>query len=321
MISKDKLSELYNNQLKQRLSDLEKNRKRVKTMQITTFIVLFISIIVLVVFAYPIEHSAHAKIIFSGLFLMVFIGVLFIFIDIKQERKYREYYKKEVFKEVIHAIKPDWRYEFDHCVLQDEYLNSNLFNHKYNLYQGGDYVEGQLGHAHIKCSELKTKYKTVDYDKNGKRLYVWHTIFNGLFLHAQTSQNIKGETHIIPVNLANDKIDSKLKNQNEINLNSENTDYKKAFKIYSTDEEQARAVITPQLLELLMKFYGKHKYPLYFSFTGSNIYCALSLKKDLFEPRIFKSLLNYNDVALVYHLFEMNEEVIKEVKKSLLSHG
>jgi hypothetical protein len=319
MISKDKLSELYNNKLKQRLSGLEKNRKRVKTMQITTFILLFISIIVLVVFAYPIEHSAHAKVIFSGLFSMVFIGVLFIFIDIRQERKYREYYKKEVFKEVVHIFNPNWKYDYEHCILQNEYLNSNLFKHKYNLYTGGDYVAGQLGNASFRCSELKTKYNTLSYEKDGKRLYVWHTIFKGLFLHVKLEGNIKGETYLSPPeskDLSNGLIHSKKKDEKVTVLRFENADFENAFTVHSTNEVQARSVITPRFIDAIMKFYNKYKYPLHLSIIGSNIYCAVSLKKDLFEPRVFKSLLNYNDVELVYNFFEMNETIIEEAKRS-----
>ena len=318
MISKDKLSELYNNTLKQKLSGLEKNRKRVKTMQITTFILLFVSIIVLVVFAYPIEHSAHSKIIFGGLFSLLFIGVIFIFIDIRQERKYREHYKKEVFKEVVHSYNPNWKYNYDHAILQDEYIASKLFKRKYNLYQGGDYVEGEIGSARFMSSELKTKYRTMSYEKDGKRLYVWHTIFKGLFLNAKIAGNFKGENFIIPSNDEHFSKKSINKAQNDLNeIEFENMGNKNNLKILSTDEESAREIFTPRILEIIMMFYNKHNKPLYFSFIGSDIYCALGLKKNLFEPRIFKSLLKYNDVELVYHFFELQEEIIGELQHTL----
>jgi hypothetical protein len=52
-------------------------------------------------------------------------------------------------------------------------------------------------------------------------------------------------------------------------------------------------------MKKLLAFKHKSKHPVYISFIGTHIYMAVSYDKDLFEPSIFHSLLDYK-VAMEY---------------------
>jgi len=60
-----------------------------------------------------------------------------------------------------------------------------------------------------------------------------------------------------------------------------------------------------------MEFKKKTRRDIYLSFLGSSVYIAVSFAKDLFEPRIFKTLLDFEvvqeyfeDLTLAYGIVE-----------------
>jgi hypothetical protein len=52
-------------------------------------------------------------------------------------------------------------------------------------------------------------------------------------------------------------------------------------------------------MKKLLIFKHKSKHPLYVSFAGTHIHIAIEYNKDLFEPSVFHSLLEYK-VAMEY---------------------
>ncbi len=52
---------------------------------------------------------------------------------------------------------------------------------------------------------------------------------------------------------------------------------------------------------------------MYFSFIGERVYCGVDFNKGLFEPRIRKSGVNFDDIEEMYHLFGLIETIITEM--------
>lgn len=139
---------------------------------------------------------------------------------------------------------------------------------------------------------LKKKHK----DSKGRTKY--STIFQGLFIIANFNKNFQGRTIVLPdlaQNSFGDIIGSWLQSKNAARdelVKMDNPTFEKEFVIYSTDQIEARYILSHTLMQNLLNFKQKTKHDISISFVKNNIHLAINYGKDLFEPTVFKSLLN-----------------------------
>ena len=83
--------------------------------------------------------------------------------------------------------------------------------------------------------------------------------------------------------------------------------------VRSTEQQEARYILTPKIMEALVNLHTKYPHPTHISFIGKRVYFAITFGKQLFEPRIFKPVAAFQDVEQLYNLFMLNTEIIKEL--------
>ncbi|MDX9892394.1 MAG: DUF3137 domain-containing protein [Bacteroidales bacterium] len=314
MITFEELKTLYENQLKERLLELESLRKQVlKYIFYAILAIVPAAAILIILYANEVIDEVW---IIVGLIGVLIGGLVFIVNSITHFRKYRERYKKEVVNEIVHSIDPTWNYNYQQSIQLNEYLQSNLFETGVDRYKGDDLITGQIEKTDFRCSEFHTEYKTVTYTKNGGVQEHWHTIFKGLFFHADFNKHIQGETYIAP-DFA-EKLFGKWGQKFQYSpkgelIKLENPEFEKIFVVHATDQIEARYILTPVMMEALVNIYKLYKRPMHLSFVGSRVYCAISFNENLFEPNIFKSGANFDDIAMIYRLFMLNAVIIKEM--------
>ncbi len=67
-------------------------------------------------------------------------------------------------------------------------------------------------------------------------------------------------------------------------------------------------------MERLLIFSKKSEHPLYISFIGNSIHMAIEYNKDLFEPSIFRSLLEYKIAMEYVKTLHLAIGIIEELK-------
>lgn len=317
MITFEELKSLYENQLKERLLKLESLRKQVlKHIFFAILAIVPAATILIILYGNAVIEDVW---IIVGLIGVLIGGLVFIINAITNFRKYRERFKKEVVKEIVYAIDPSWNYKYYESIQLDEYLQSNIFETGVDRYKGDDLISGQIEKTDFRCSEFHTEYKTIIVTKNGVQEQ-WHTIFKGLFFHADFNKNIKGETYIAPdfAEKLLGKFGQKFQFSGKGELvKLENPEFEKLFVVHSTDQIEARYILTPVMMEALVKIHNLYKRPMHISFVGSRVYCAISFNENLFEPNIFKSGANFDDISLIYHLFMLNATIIQEMNLNI----
>lgn len=303
---KENILELYNTTVKPTLEDLESIRKKVKfwavLLNVTValiFIGFFIRIIPFIVI----------------ILVLAPLCIFFSFRMNKHKKGYTERFKKEVVEKVIHLINPDYVYEPSKHIAQREYKASRLFEHRVDSFKGDDLVTGVIDKTDFRFSEIHSQYKTETTDKDGKKQTHWHTIFKGLFLHADFNKEIKGSTFILPDKKSFLKIfGEKRKTSKGELVKLENVEFEELFKVYGTDQIEPRYILTPAIMEAIVKI--KKRFPgnsMCFSFVGSRVNCTISFKKDLFEPRIFSSGVNSEDLYFMAELIDLIKLMIEEL--------
>lgn len=309
MKSTEELKNLYNADLKPQLADLESQRKTIKKY--------FTAGIALVAFTFIFSQAIPNQTIMIISIILAVLGILYFLImgGIKFSA-YRKVFKKEVVTKIIKLINPDYFYNPEKYINGSYFKNSKLFTKEPDRIKGDDFVSGTIEKTDFEFSELKAEYKTTT-TKDGKTETQWHTIFSGLFFHADFNKHIEGVTYILPdtaeklLGKFGQKF-QKASSRGEL-VKLENPEFEKEFVVYSSGQQEARYILTPVMMEAMVNLKKKYKRKMHFAFIGERVYCAITFSHGLFEPRIRKSGVNFEDIEEMYHLFGLIETIIHEM--------
>lgn len=316
MIGKDELKTLYDNELKDKLSGLEGIRKTIKRGQVFGILLLVLPFVLIIPVSIALEGSNSEALPFLILIPLAIFGIVLLVRTHNKKKIYRDQYKNEVVRGIVNAIDPSWEYDPNQCINTFEYAASDLFRQSVDRYSGDDLISGKIDKTDFRCSELHTEYKTVTYTKNGGRQETWHTIFRGLFFTADFNKEIIGSTYIEPDTAERlfGKLGQKLQVSSKGKLvKLENPEFEKIYAVYATDQIEARYILTPTIMEALVQIYRKYNRNLHLSFIGSRVYVAMSFNQNLFEPKVFSSGANFEDVEFMFNLFMFNQAIIHEL--------
>jgi len=91
-------------------------------------------------------------------------------------------------------------------------------------------------------------------------------------------------------------------------------EFEKGFVVYSTNQIEARYILSHSLMKKLLAFKHKSKHPVHISFIGDHIHMAIDYDKDLFEPAIFNSLLDYKVSMEYFKTLHLVIGIVQELK-------
>ena len=244
-------------------------------------------------------------------FIVLFVGgivgfILWIVIGSWIQGDYRVRFKRTVVDRLVKFLDPTLHYEPSDCIGQNEFQASQLFLQGIDRYKGEDCVTGTLDKTAIRFSEVHAEYKSTSTDSKGRTKTTWHTIFKGLFFVADFNKEFRGVTVVLPDTA--EKMFGKwfgqaLQGMNMVRpdlVKLEDPEFETQFAVHSHDQVEARYILSPALMRRLLDFRAKTGSDVYVSFAHSRVYVALPLQKNLFEPRIVKSLV---DVQMVEEFF------------------
>lgn len=311
MKSTEELHKLYESDLKPALQAIEGKRKNL----LTKYIICIVGALASFAAAFFLAET-YIIVFYLAIAAILGLGAYLFFIVKKEQRAYRAIFKQDVVKEIVNLINPDWQYNSDGRISESDYNSSQLFNRRLDKYEGDDLVTGIMEKTDFRFSELHTQYKTTKTNSEGKTETEWHTVFKGLFAHADFNKEIKGRTFVLPEHASKqfNKFGMSIDDGGKTELvKLENPVFEKIFKVYGTDQIESRYVLTPTMMEAMVNIYKKYKRRVYFSFIGSRVYVAMSFNKDLFEPRILKSGVRFEDMEQMNSQFSLIQTLIHEM--------
>lgn len=311
VIEGGQLSEIYQKTIKPRIGEL--TRIREKAQKAVYYGVA--AVVLLIIFIVLISNGASMAI--AGLVLSV-IGLIVVIVKGQKAWKlYHTGFKEQVVREVVKVVNPDWAYHPTGMIDSSVYAQSDLFRKSVDRYKGDDLVQGVLDKTDFECSELHTQYKEVTTDSKGRRQERWVTIFKGLFFHADFNKDFIGRTYVSP-DTAERLLGKFGRRFQKISgpaplVVLENVEFEKAFVVHATDQIEARYILTPTIMEAMLRIKQLYDCQVHFSFVGSRVYCALGMNKALFEPKLFGPVIKLHEMEDMYHLFKVNELIIREL--------
>ncbi|MCX6061370.1 MAG: DUF3137 domain-containing protein [Campylobacterales bacterium] len=229
---------------------------------------------------------------------------------------YAKDFKAKIITPLIGAIDSNLLYNPDFMISQYLFERSQLFKHKVDRYSGNDYVKGSIDGVPVEFSDVHAEYQT----KDSKGRTQWQTLFRGLFLVAEFNKYFKSKTVVLPdlaektfgnliggwlqsLNISRDKV-----------IQLDDPEFEKQFVVYGNDPIEARYILSHSMMKRIVEFQKKISYPLFISFVHNHIHIAIGAGKDLFEPTVFKSLLDYKHAMEYINTLRYTIGLVEELK-------
>jgi len=257
-----------------------------------------------------------------GLFHPLMIAVAIGFIALASityrfmTQGYAKDFKSKIITPLIGAIDSNLLYNPNFMISQHLFERSQLFNHKVDRYNGNDYVKGSIDGVPLEFSDVHAEYQT----KDSKGRTQWHTLFRGLFLVAEFNKYFKSKTVILPdqaeknfgtliggwlqsINFSRDDL-----------IRLDDPEFEKAFVVYGNDPIEARYILSHSMMKRILEFQKKITHPLFVSFVHNHIHIGIGTKKDLFEPAVFTSLLDFKQAMEYINTLRSTIGLVEELK-------
>jgi len=262
------------------------------------------------------------KIVSHGIVLM---GLLFVFgllilsllIAVKDKEKKFQPIKilvNEFLIKMIGMINSNLKYSQNDYIKQSVFYRSGIYTTSVQDYSGDNLIWGKLGHtnfmmSHIKAVKSKDEYQTT-------------IVFNGLFMVYEFNKSFKGKTLVLPdiaqQNFGN-IIGNWLQNNNlrqEDLVKLENVEFEKKFVAYSTNQIEARYILSPAIMEKILyineKFNG-----IAVSFVDNRMFIAFPSSKAYSFSIPYDQLIDEKVVWSKYEYFknmiDIAETIISEL--------
>ena len=295
MKSDKELWEFYKTELLRDLQGLEQQRKKVArklTVLIAIALCMALGIVLLLSYKFGFLPAIVIAIIITCAILAIGYKVI--------ASGYKVTFKNLMIERLVKFIDEGLTYNARMHIPKILYMMSEIFNRRPDRYRGDDYVKGTLGKTAIEFSELHSEYKT--HDKNGTH---WHTIFKGLFFIGDFNKHFTCKVVVLPDraeklfghvgkmlqswNIARDDL-----------VKLEDVEFEKRFVVYGSDQIQARYILSPSLMKRITEFKEKTGRDIYLSFQASKVFVAVPYRRDLFEPKMFRSVLDFEPIK-EYH--------------------
>ncbi|RZK82434.1 MAG: DUF3137 domain-containing protein [Pedobacter sp.] len=300
--------------LQRSLAELEAQRKDLSSSKLKSYACIAIGL-ALVACGFLVSDLFLAGAI-SGAIVLIF-GFILLSKAAAKFNDYRHEYKHRVIGVALKSIDDSLVLQYDSGLSERQFINSQLFTQRPDRYDSQDQVYGTAGKTNFSFSEVHAEYKTVTQTKNGKQEH-WHTILRGIVFCADFNKNFNGITVVRPKDVGaaigawiSRNIPVFSSGSDVVNL--ENPEFVKTFLTHSTDQVEARYILTPAMMDRLCELNDKAKETISVSFIDTSVYLAFPLSKDYFEPPVFKTLLEptflEEDLTVIRFMYNIIHEL------------
>lgn len=313
-MTETELKNFYLNDLKPRLKKIEKDRLRAVLNFMSAALCL---VLIGVTFFLTYLFQLTAEICLPTTFILMGTGGYFVNNGYKTFGRYKTIFKKIVVKQIVKQFDPNWKYFHDRKIKTTDFEKSGLISKYYSRVTGDDLVVGQIEKTKFYSSELHVE-KLINSGKGSSH----KTLFKGLFFFADFNKIINSETYLlhkpkktIPrfLSASIQALFRNLIGSNKHHVEVENQELNKRFYIQAKDQQEARYILTPSIIEAILAFQKKIGKPIDLSFKQNRVYVAINFGKELFEPRLFRTNVKFSEVRFMKMLFETNITLVREL--------
>jgi hypothetical protein len=194
-------------------------------------------------------------------------------------------YKGIVVRRIVAALGQGLAYKPESSLTKADFLGMDLFNKKCENWKSEDEIDGRKNQVSYSLHEAKAT-RTEGSGKHRRTV----TIFRGLIVRLDFNKNFAGRTIVIPDSegqiLGGLFGESESRGRKEI-VRLENADFENIFSVYSSNDQEARYLLTPKLMELVMQARALFGSDLRLAFHENSLFVTIPQSQDRFEVGLF----------------------------------
>jgi len=236
-------------------------------------------------------------------FIIAAVAAIFLGIGYFNFSKISKEFKNKYLRDLINNTFEDANYFPKRGVDVSQVYNSDLVK-KADRHHTEDLITGKVEEVSFITSDVKLEERRVRHTKNGTQVY-YVTYFLGRFFEFDFPKDFKSK-----ILVTEGSIFTWFSKYKKIEL--ESVDFNKKFKTYTMNEHDTFYVLTPHLMESILKLEAHNPGSLGLTFTGNKLYILINNNINTFELKLFRTI----DMSVIKGL-ERDLSVIKEIVQEL----
>lgn len=241
----------------------------------------------------------------------------------KVENNFYAKYKSVMLPEIIKHSAKNVDYFAGNYIAQNVFESSGLFPAQTIWsYKGSDLIKGKSDKTVFEFSQLHVMRKEVR-QSNGKTEVSISDLFKGIFYTADFNKNFSGETYVVP-DVARELFGGYLgeslnKSVGGVNrpetqlVYMEDVEFEKQFAVFASDQQEARYILSPSLMQKITGLKSKFNNDMYLAFRNGSVYIGIESMNDFFAPNLFGNIDDYETIEkhylLLKNMFDIAEEL------------
>lgn len=228
-----------------------------------------------------------------GSFLWLVTG--FVLYSIKAGRAvtaYKVAFKEMVMPRLLSLFDPSLRHQSEAGLSEEIFLGTELFTTNPDRYSSEDLIEGRHGKTYLRIAEVDAEERRTSTDSKGNTTTTYVTIFRGLLVVADFHKHFSGRTFVFPDTAEKlfgnfGRFFQKLGGRRETGLiRLEDPEFEEAFAVYSTDEIEARYILSTSMMQRLLRLRERFGDQLRVAFKESCVALAIPHRGSFLEPKL-----------------------------------
>ena len=321
-------------ELKEDVNALESSRKSMRKMMVLGGIMAGISIVGVMGYVFYNmftvgSDAASTDYTFNPLksvvpifILMIVLAFVFNIIMKKRQAKTKDAapqtlafgtntFKEKIISKMVAFVNPSVKYiPMAHLSLNDVF-ESGLFEERNYKIDGSDQISGRHNGVPFIACDLDLQYKRKFSEEKEQP----EVIFYGQFFVARFNKKFNSPVYVIPTSKKSSGLISGMGEQVQL----EDPEFMKMFRVYAYDQIEARYILTPSLMERLKELAKRTKGSYHVAFYNNKITVANNSGINNFEVGYTKSLTKKENELLIDFYTDLCNQfaIIDELKLNI----
>ena len=244
----------------------------------------------------------------------VIYGAVFLALAVAADarRRVAKTYKTLVVHRVVKALGEGLTYRAESSLTEKAFLAMELFADTPSSFTSEDEIGGRKNNVSYSVHEVRATRREQ------KRTI---TIFGGLMIRLDFNKNFRGRTSVVPDGEAVStgsllgRLLSAAGGQSKAAVRIENPDFENIFDVYSTDDQEARYLLTPKLMELVLAANAANSDgQLRLSFLDNSLYVAVPSRGNHLEASLSETVTPDSAIGDLAQVLAFAERLVDELQ-------
>lgn len=245
--------------------------------------------------------------------------IIYVIVSSSAKKDYCYGFKAMVMPRLVKGF-GDLTYSPQSGLSESEFNRANLYQNP-DRYNCEDLIEGTIGATRVRMSEVHAEDEQKSTDSKGNTTTTYSTIFRGLFVIADFNKNFNGTTYVVPEGLSGSlggfgrgiqSLGGTLSGRGAL-VQLEDPNFERAFVVYSSDQTEARYILSSSLMSRLMNLKSHFNSNVSAAFISGSLYLMIPKQDDWFEPPSLNTPLTFEGVETTLRQLQLATGIVEEL--------